>query len=1284
MFKLGRGGGGGGGGRGGGKRPLPPPHVNRPAAGGGARVPIGGPQSAASRGRGSVAAPGRDESFRLESGGSLDFAAIIRLAPDLVEEIRRAEAQGSVARIKFDSNLNNSSGNVIDVDGKEFQFTWSRELGDLCDIYEEHRNGEDGNGLLVECGSAWRKLNVQRILDESTKNHVKMRSEEAERLSKSRKAIVLDPANPSVKNQAKSMAAAAVEGNMRRMSWKHKKELYFKKRKVEPSQAPIIASSKSVSKKGALSNNVAKGFTSVSPIPSPLEQSGPGTSASPIATGTAFRGSNNDDIISLNINRDEASNFEKEAPSVTAHGVKHRISGHSTYIGDKPKDLRSILINLLAENPKGMSLKDLEKAVGERISNPGKKIESILKTIATLHVSGSYYLKPGAEVESSKRDPSDCRSSPDNATYNTSVAESNKQQAASERIEEKAQLSSNVEEELDLFEQIDGEQSLDPVGGKTVDNDSDGRACSSSESGSESESESDSSDSGSDSESQSRSKSRSPVGSGSASSSDSESDGSSSSKEGSDVLVDITTSDDDKDVTERKTVASDLNLSPSPRVCRISEGGNDYNDLRNTRERKIASPHLDPNDYERGDEMVHASEDTENRYRDNNDKAVEISETGSDMNTQLDFRGLNSRFPEGVMSFSHDQLELPADCKLLSGRSLGNNEKDHVPKHSINEKPITQKDGSIHELSNLTEINSKSKLKRTSVSENFPEKPERGKRPKAANSAEFMSFSKNKDASVSENSHFLSPDRPKGDWYKETNNSDRDGHIDVDLQGCSPADHGRLVASGNLHRLQQSPDSRAALNLDAEQSRQKIEKLNGRKKGSMQKPNSYVNYGGGSTYADGFPVYRGDSDASAVRNTKTHDKLSVSNDKGQKSVRDAKSDDINGKFLIKNGRESDWGNKFSSIPDPYEGKSGGYIGIAKGNGQPSVKQIYDVKKSPINGKPMLQRELSDLELGEFREPLVGDMSDGTKRQIERKGSFKSLDNKVTATDNSYSDISVGRTAAKTVQQKKLTPPTSGTGIQENLDGFQRRVAADDFVDTSRPPQRVLSQNQHFSRVDHPDSEAMSNLDRSAEILSKNETRTSQGMNQDQLGSNKKNPAGRLSQHDNKHGGKGRKNSIESKPQKSNALGESVERSKNGFFMENDVNIKQRKYCSSDEDNSFYSKYDKHEPELKGPIKDFLQYKEYVQEYQEKYGAYYSLNEQLEKTMNDFRKVGYDLDLAKRRDMKEYYSIVEKLRDMYHKSGARHKHMKKVFVLLHEELKSIKQRIKDFVEAYTKE
>ena len=53
-----------------------------------------------------------DESFSLISGDSLSCVAIIRLAPNLVDEIKRIESQGGAARIKFDSNPTNSSANV--------------------------------------------------------------------------------------------------------------------------------------------------------------------------------------------------------------------------------------------------------------------------------------------------------------------------------------------------------------------------------------------------------------------------------------------------------------------------------------------------------------------------------------------------------------------------------------------------------------------------------------------------------------------------------------------------------------------------------------------------------------------------------------------------------------------------------------------------------------------------------------------------------------------------------------------------------------------------------------------------------------------------------------------------------------------------------------------------------------------------------------------------------------------------------------------------------------------
>lgn len=115
--KFGRGSGGRGNGS---KRnhssfPLQP--SNRPA--GGTRLSLGGSVSASNtrvRGSGvrsSASAQPVEESFRLNPGKDpLAYGMIIRLAPDLVDEIRRVEAQGGTARVKFGSMVNSSNGNV--------------------------------------------------------------------------------------------------------------------------------------------------------------------------------------------------------------------------------------------------------------------------------------------------------------------------------------------------------------------------------------------------------------------------------------------------------------------------------------------------------------------------------------------------------------------------------------------------------------------------------------------------------------------------------------------------------------------------------------------------------------------------------------------------------------------------------------------------------------------------------------------------------------------------------------------------------------------------------------------------------------------------------------------------------------------------------------------------------------------------------------------------------------------------------------------------------------------
>jgi len=105
--KFGRGGGHGGGAT---KRKVfgAPPTQRLSSSSSSGRLSLGGSRNPSS----SSAPASSEETFSLVGGNPLSFAAIIRLAPDLVEEIKRFEAEGGAAKIKFDSNPNNSLGNV--------------------------------------------------------------------------------------------------------------------------------------------------------------------------------------------------------------------------------------------------------------------------------------------------------------------------------------------------------------------------------------------------------------------------------------------------------------------------------------------------------------------------------------------------------------------------------------------------------------------------------------------------------------------------------------------------------------------------------------------------------------------------------------------------------------------------------------------------------------------------------------------------------------------------------------------------------------------------------------------------------------------------------------------------------------------------------------------------------------------------------------------------------------------------------------------------------------------
>jgi hypothetical protein len=958
---------------------------------------------------------------------------IVKVTPDLIDEIKRAESHGDVARIKFDVNANNTSGNVIDVGGKDFRFTWSREMGDLCDIYEERRGGEDGNGLLVESGGAWRKLNVQRVLDETTQNNLKMRSEEAQLQKKSRKAIILDPANSSMKNQSKSFAAAEVN------TWRSKQNKEpppFKKRKAEllsvggPPKTTIKSST----------TPLKRGRLSASPLASTPDQSG--------APPSPF-GLNKNHSLMENITPPPAA-FTKEMSNRIITGtvqdnrqVKKGFSGGQS----QPTDLRSLLISLLMENPKGMSIKALEKAVGETYPNSTKQMESIIKKIANYQSPGRYILKPVVESEGSfSKLSSESGSSPEDNQHQ--IPDNMEKMASLEPSfltksldRQQIELNSRPEEESNVLEteKVDIELNSPPDEKKTLDN-REGPTGSASVSGSESDSDSESS-SGSESGSH-----RSPVGSNSTSSSDTETD------------------DDEKASTNSK-MASDEDVD-------IMSGDDDNKEPNNI---------LEPSVF--GGPFLH------NR--------VEI---------EKDLPG-NDNFDPG------NRIEIHPEAA-----------KDSSPDHQEHQQSMLYS-GNSH-----VEKNSKGKPKRGSDGKHADNIPDRGtKRHKPGKSTQSQTLDKPLDIQTFAN---RGPVEDGADFgvLKDYNN-----------QALFP---GKSVS-------------------DSQQSgRRSIDSVWPRPISSVERP------------------------------------------------------------VLKLGEKS------------VQGNEGGYLNEDVSLKKSKPTNRTDVNRSlVINGRgPVLQREVSDLELGELRE--TNEVPGGVKKQFERKTSFKQSENKPTSSSDYWnSDISRGKPATKT---------NLSDSVNHNVEELTRGRA-------------VPAHPNHTPNVDH--AEAGSHFRRSL------------GNGVEGYGDTHKKLPVHLQQQ------RGMVSNMTSKEHKSS----------NGLLsVESNGRVKQREPPLDDEANCPYAKYDKEDPQIKGPIKDLDQFEEYLQEYKEKYDSYIALNKILQSWRDEFLPYEKEYENAKLRDMDRYHKLREEINEKYQPIKHRFLRLKRILCVLHHEVKQLKELIRDFGDEYTKD
>lgn len=1162
-----------------------------------------------------------------------------------MDEIRRIEAQGGTARIKFGSMANNPDGNVIDVGGKEFRFTWSRELGDLCDIYEERQGGVDGNGLLVESGCAWRKVNVQRILDESTKNHVKMLSEEAERKFKSRKAIVLDHGNPAAKSQIKQLAA--VESNPWR-TFKQKKEPPFKKRKVEPPQGGG-GFPKSTYKPALPSTAIVKGRLSSSPLPSPPEQSG--APASPFGTGsiTKHHVSTEEYIPTQMKNKENAASSENEIPARATSSL-WETTGRKGNMGAKPMDLQSMLVNLLIQNPKGMSLKALEKAVSGTIPNSAKKIEPIIKKIANFQAPGRYILKPGMESEKFKKPSSESGSSPEDNHQQAHAPEDNcgqrpdpeprfagKNPAVASK--ELVQSNSKLGEESNALEKRDIDQSSpDLFGEKKVSDNSEGQAGSSSDSGSDSDSESDSSDSGSDSGS--RSRSRSPVGSGTGSSSDSESDASSNSKQGSDEDVDIMTSDDDKE-PGHKLQTAEPGLLASPDPWRSVPNGIDEKLDGN----KSAAVDIEGHGSAAVDIEGHESDAVEIEAHESDAVEIDKDLAGDEKDIKITKNDslVSSREGEkpvqGAESTFHDH-DMIQERQMFIGNLFDDDDN-------------MARDSSRHEQSDSSERTSKSKSKRGLDVKPFDSKSERVKRLKAE-SLSRVPTSKGRDAQFSGSPH----DKHNEDMYKGP-------AIQVmDRADKQASDFG----SEKLYNQAISGKS----NPDFQQSGRRSSDQNARLK--AQEAASRSKHAEGSGISCKFPE----------KGSYVHEAFSIHR---EKASRDTQNEDTfsKEKKVPRNSKEGGAGGRHSAPFDAHYRKQGEAFGRPKDAGQisnsnfgfsPKDSNRVDMEKYPVVSGRGLHRELSDLELGELREPLLEETP--VKKRFERKGSFKHSENKSSTSDNCNSDINKGKSIGKVSLDSGKPSPNLSAGVKRSP---EHRVD-----DLTRPNHKAMqSQPQHVSSVDNLDvGSGFSKLADSSSRLTQNETSAKLGNSMEGYGeSHKKAPLSAQKLHESKCGTL--PHSIkESKTQPSNLMADLINGRKDTLMTEDSNNVSKKRESSSEDDSSSYSKYEKDEPELRGPIKDFSQYQEYVQEYRDKYDSYCSLNRILESYRNEFHKLGKDLESAKGRDMDRYHNILVQLKESYSQCGMKHRRLKKIFIVLHKELEQLKQRIKDFVPSNTKD
>ncbi|KAH9329619.1 hypothetical protein KI387_001727, partial [Taxus chinensis] len=1295
--KFGRGGGAGGGGganRGGQARIVPP---SRTVAAIGHRNPRGGAILPSSRtlngtGNGKATPPpplpsavGTEENFSLLQESGLPFAMIIRLVPGLVEEVKGAQAEGAKVQIKFGPLPNNSTGNIIDVGGKEFRFTWAQEPGELCSIYEEQQSGEDGNGVLVESGSSWRKLNVQRTLNESARDRVKMSSAEAERQQKSRKAIILDHGNPVVKNQTKPATITSNDSNARKLPLKTKKEPPPKKRKIEGSSATAAMASDAVAKpfvSQPIHSSIENIKSATSPVPFQSEQ--PVTLPQPILTqkttgahslkGHAIK---DEAVTRRHSSKPDVGKRKDKAPNTASTPVSEG-GNQKSVAGSTPTDLRNLLITQLKENPKGMTTKAIERAIGVA----GKKIDPIIKTIATYQAPGRYILKPGVEKESSMRLTPGNGSSPDCRPNESPFVDSSPISEKTGQPTDEQQIHSTPTQDsyLNIVNEIDDHlrESPDPTANQknTINSDGSGSS-SSSDSGSDSDSETESSDSGSDS----------------GSSSDTESDASSSSNEGSDVHVDIM-SDDDKSVNEEQIEQKLKDSKTTPSQVDGDGSGESYEQKGMAKVKDDDKLPTSPRNSEDVDicDDIGEGEAISNIAKHYVGKISPDGEDDTDMAVDIDV--INC---EGEIKTSEEKITIfPNPEKQENNHSpTGRGGSLQGPEDNKNESKVNQIEEILHKSEKMPKSISKQGSGNNQAqtgSDKYRHKRENRARIEKKEKLD-VDIERNRDFASSQ-SRFESPVRPEiGHNRKDFDTRQFSNEINklrfTDTTLDRPIEHatllgrsgGQSTAGTQISLTNDLDDERLDQYSDAQQSYQRFSDTDSRSKAPdvMQRSGRYPDYKSSKSHNRASRPTNV-SDVSAAKSSNLEEKKS----RHEATFRTASEEVVVAKEKLNDSskipKETENAERHSRISESQckraedhsgwqsrdVGPSGQLIMLSTPND--TKKTEFDKHQLPSGRVSVLKREYSDLELGEFREPVSEEEPQDFKARFEKLQATKGTSKNGGQRESVSPDVAKGRVIVKEAPELKKSSPSEPIEDLNKHDGrIGRRMIEDGMPDSTRSSKK----SRKSPPSEHTDLNPLTRPEKMAEVPMKAATTEitrrspNQGLESQSGAAYRKSPPNILQKPEYK-GRVQEATTFENKEVKDNIKLD--EKRKENTRTENNVITVRRKSGSSDEEQPFYAKYEKVKADLRGPIKNISQYKDYVQEYKEKHSCYQRLNTSLESDKDDFQKLERDLLSAKNRgDTKSYATISEKVKKIFSQCALRHKRMKKVFIVLHEEL-----------------